>query len=96
MLVARRVSSPHVSKGKFMNVQVLFFGATADITGQRRIEVDLPPEAIAADIFEKLVADHPLLARHRLHYSINQQYANGDEMISDGDEFAIFTAVSGG
>ena len=50
----------------------------------------------AADIFEKLVADNPLLGRHRLHFSVNQQYATGDEILIDGDEMAIFTAVSGG
>jgi molybdopterin converting factor small subunit len=28
--------------------------------------------------------------------AINEEYATGDEIISDGDELAIFTAVSGG
>lgn len=79
-----------------MIAQVLFFGATADITGQRRVEVALPPEAKALDVFEKLIADYPLLAKHRLHFSVNHQYATGDEILNDGDELAIFTAVSGG
>ena len=79
-----------------MSIQVLFFGATADIIGQRRVEVELSPKSKAADIFEKLVADHPLLARHRLHFSVNQQYATGGEILNDGDEMAVFTAVSGG
>ena len=79
-----------------MKVTALFFGATADITGKRRVEVEVAPEAKAADIFDRLVADHPLLAKHRLHFSVNQQYATGNEIMSDGDELAIFTAVSGG
>ncbi|MBK8304012.1 MAG: MoaD/ThiS family protein [Pyrinomonadaceae bacterium] len=79
-----------------MKIQVLFFGATADIAGQRRIELELPAASKAADIFEKLVSDHPPLAKHRLHFSVNQQYAAGDEILRDGDELAIFTAVSGG
>lgn len=79
-----------------MSIQVLFFGATADITGQRRVEIELSPDSRASDIFERLVVDHPLLARHRLHFSVNQQYATGDEILNDGDEMAIFTAVSGG
>lgn len=79
-----------------MNIQVLFFGATADITGQRRIDVDLPPNARAADILETVVAEHPRLGSHRLHLSVNQTFANGDELLNDGDELAIFTAVSGG
>ena len=79
-----------------MTVQVLFFGATADITGQRCVDMELPPEATASDVFAQLVAAHPFLGQHRLHLSVNQQYATGNEVMSDGDELAIFTAVSGG
>ena len=79
-----------------MNIQVLFFGATADITGHRRIDVDLPPNARAADILETVVTEHPRLAAHRLHLSVNQAFADGGELLNDGDEVAVFTAVSGG
>ena len=79
-----------------MIVQILFFGATADITGKRRVEMDLPPDSKASEIFEKLTTDNPLLAKHRLNFSVNQRYATGDEILEDGDELAIFTAVSGG
>jgi len=79
-----------------IKIRLLFFGATADITGQRRVDVELPPDAKAAEIFKKLISDHPLLAKHRLYFSVNQKYATGDEILNDGDELAIFTAVSGG
>lgn len=79
-----------------MPIHVLFFGATAGITGHRRIEIDVPAEAKASDVFEMLIADHPSLSAHKLLISVNQQYADGSEILSDGDELAIFTAVSGG
>ena len=79
-----------------MNIQVLFFGATADIAGERRLEIKMPPKATASHVFEKLLNEYPQLASHKLHISLNQQYANGDEIVGDGDELAIFTAVSGG
>ncbi|MFT3743991.1 MAG: MoaD/ThiS family protein [Pyrinomonadaceae bacterium] len=79
-----------------MNVQVLFFGATAEITGCRRLDLEMPEQSKAHKVFESLTAEHPRLNQHKLHYSINQQYATGDEIIRDGDELAIFTAVSGG
>ncbi len=79
-----------------MAVTVHFFGATADIAGQRRIEVAVPPESIAKDVFDQLISQHPQFAKHRLLFSVNQRYATGDEIIRDGDELAIFTAVSGG
>lgn len=79
-----------------IKARVLFFGITADITGHRKVEFELPPQSNVGDILEKLVTDHPMLANHRLHFSVNQQYAMGDEIVRDGDELAIFTAVSGG
>ena len=81
---------------QLVKIEVLFFGATAEIVGRRNINVELPGGPLASSVFDKLIADHPRLAKHRLHYSINQQYATGDEIIRDGDELAIFTAVSGG
>lgn len=79
-----------------MVVQVLFFGATADIAGNRSVEVEMPTKTKASDVFEKLLSDYSLLGTHRLLFSVNQQYATGDETLVDGDELAIFTAVSGG
>ena len=79
-----------------MKVQVLFFGATADEVGSREISFDLKANAKAADAFSKIVADFPQLEKHSLLFAVNQEYANGNEKISDGDELAVFTAVSGG
>lgn len=79
-----------------MTVQVLFFGATADIAGRPRIQVETDESTLAGAVFEQILTEHPRLADHKLHFSINQQFAIGDERIQDGDELAIFTAVSGG
>ena len=79
-----------------MKVQVLFFGATADEVGSRKISFDLNENSKAADVFARVVADYPQLAKHSLLFAVNQEYAKGDEKINDGDELAVFTAVSGG
>ena len=79
-----------------MSIQVLFFGATAAVTGKRQIEVEATNEAKAQEIFNQMLVDYPKLAAHRLLFSVNQRYARGDEIIRDGDELAVFTAVSGG
>jgi molybdopterin converting factor small subunit len=79
-----------------MKVSVLFFGATADETGTREIDLEFPVDAKAADAFGEIISKYPRLADHKLLFAVNQEYASGDEVINDGDELAVFTAVSGG
>ena len=79
-----------------MSARILFFGATADIAGEREIEISVTNGYTADAALKEVLQRIPGLASHKLHISINQQYATGDEVISDGDELAIFTAVSGG
>jgi molybdopterin synthase sulfur carrier subunit len=80
----------------FMKVSVLFFGATADEVGTREIQIDFADDAKASDAFGEIVNKYPRLANHKLLFAVNQEYASGDEIINDGDELAVFTAVSGG
>ncbi|MEO6050774.1 MAG: MoaD/ThiS family protein [Pyrinomonadaceae bacterium] len=79
-----------------MNVTILFFGATAYAVGERRIELSLTKNLTAKMVFDQVRQEFPNLGNHKLLYSLNQDYANGDEIVRDGDELAIFTAVSGG
>jgi len=79
-----------------MSARILFFGFTADIAGKREIEILVPDALSANSVLNDVLGRIPSLAGHNLHISINQQYATGNEIIRDGDELAIFTAVSGG
>lgn len=79
-----------------MTTKLLFFGATADIVGQRVIEFGDLAGTLASDVLAKVTTQYPALAGHKLHISINQEFAIADQAIADGDEIAIFTAVSGG
>jgi sulfur-carrier protein len=79
-----------------MPVRVLFFGLTADVSGERQITIEPPEPPTSRNVFEQMVSKYPRLSSHRLLYSVNQQYASGNEIVSDGDELAIFSAVSGG
>ena len=79
-----------------MKVSVLFFGATADEVGRREIELDFPESIRADGAFARIVDQFPRLSQHKLLFAINQEYASGDETVRDGDELAVFTAVSGG
>jgi molybdopterin converting factor small subunit len=79
-----------------MSIRILFFGATADITGKRVLEDQISEEIPVSVFLENMKRRFPGLASHRLHISIDQEYGSADDIIGDGDEVAIFTAVSGG
>ena len=79
-----------------MKVQVLFFGATADAVGEREIEISLAEQIKARQALDEIVEQFPQLKAHSLLFAVNQEYADGSEIMENGDELAIFTAVSGG
>ena len=83
-----------------MKIKVLFFGATADSAGLRESEVLLGENSNAEGALESIFTQFPALAKNHdkksIHFSVNQEYAKGNEIIRHGDELAVFTAVSGG
>lgn len=82
-----------------MKVQILFFGAAAETIGKREIEFSLPENTNADKVRAQILEAFPKLRENfkdSLLFAVNQEYAKGDEIINDGDELAIFTAVSGG
>lgn len=82
-----------------MKVKVLFFGATAEAVGEREIEFGLKENRKAGQVFAEILDAFPNLKKsfaNSLLFSLNREYANGEETVRDGDELAIFTAVSGG
>lgn len=79
-----------------ITINVLFFGATAEETGEREIELEFAANSKAGDVFAKIIAEYPQLEKHALLYAVNQEYSKGEEIIKNGDELAVFTAVSGG
>lgn len=79
-----------------MNVRVLFFGATADEAGLREAEFRFEGPLRAREAFATVLDTYPALKKHKLLFARNQQYIKGEEVIAEGDELAVFTAVSGG
>jgi len=79
-----------------MKVRILFFGATADEAGMRSLEVAVDRPANVGDALERLMDRFPKLRDHKLRFAVNQEYVSNDRTLNDGDELAVFTAVSGG
>src|SRR6478672_9330347 len=85
---------PHENERR---VTVLFFGAARDIAGHTEMEVSLSA-ANAGNALEELLEKFPELRRfgRSLLFAVNQEYAQPDHEIKDGDELALFPPVSGG
>ncbi|MBK9155197.1 MAG: MoaD/ThiS family protein [Chloracidobacterium sp.] len=79
-----------------MLIRLLFFGATADAVGSRKLELEIDENTSAGTLIAQIIQQHPSLATHKLLIAVNEQYADADMILNDGDRVAVFTAVSGG
>jgi molybdopterin converting factor subunit 1 len=81
-----------------MTVRVLLFAALREAVGRGELHVPLAPEATGEELLDALGAAHPEVARQRpiVRLAVNQRYVRGDVTLSDGDEVALITPVSGG
>lgn len=79
-----------------MQIRVVFFGATAEAVGKREMSISLDSPLSAERAVALVAAEHPRITSHRLLTALNQEYVPGETILKDGDELAIFTAVSGG
>jgi molybdopterin converting factor subunit 1 len=80
-----------------VTVTVLFFGAARDAVGREEVKLSLHA-ANAANAFQELLEHFPELRRfgRSLLFAVNQEYAQADREVKDGDELAVFPPVSGG
>jgi len=79
-----------------MTVKLLFFGATADAVGKRDFELDLADGSTVGEVLEKLKQENPSIGKHKLLTALNEEYVSSETTVKNGDELAVFTAVSGG
>src|SRR5262245_3713040 len=82
-----------------ITVRLLFFGAARDAAaGRSETEFTLPADIKAAEAFERVLSVFPDLRRfgRSLLFAVNQEYADKERVVENGDELAIFPPVSGG
>ena len=76
-----------------MRVTVRLFAALRERAGTGKREIEVPEGAVVGDVFAALgIGAEPA----GLNYALNQEYADRAATLSDGDEVAVISPVSGG
>src|SRR5262245_21217606 len=81
-----------------MQVRLLFFATLKDIIGAREMNLDVPSGAKVSDVWSHLEDRYPGIKAYRqlVLTAINEEYVEGNALVNEGDELAIFPPVSGG
>jgi len=79
-------------------VKVLFFASLKDITGESGIDLELDENADVESLKVEVTSMYPKLKPFMsfVKIAINQEFAEANSVIKNGDELAILPPVSGG
>ena len=77
---------------------IRLFAGMRDVAGKGVLEMESPSSTRVSEVFDHLMLLHPGVGpfRRSLLVAVNQEYADWDEVVQDGDEVAFFPPVSGG
>ena len=76
-----------------MNVRLILFAGLRQAAGFKRDSVDMPEAATVGDLLDRRV---PHLRGRTFYVAVNEEYAQRDTILHDGDEVALLPPVSGG
>jgi sulfur-carrier protein len=75
--------------------KVLFFAHLRDAVGEEFLKIDAAGKTVA-DLKVQLAATYDLPKLDTVMTAVNEEFAQDDEIIQDGDEIAFIPPVSGG
>ncbi len=81
-----------------MKVKLLLFASLKDIAGRRDLEMELDDGSTLQQVTEKLASLYPEIGRmqNSVRIAINQEFADENIALNNGDEIAFLPPMSGG
>lgn len=80
-----------------MQIQLLFFGITEDIIGQKTMTLELKNPSTVGTIKSLILNDFPKLKQYKnFSVAVNMEYADDETSLNSGDTVALIPPVSGG
>ena len=76
-------------------ITVLFFAHLQDQVGQEKVELDSGTITIA-ELKQRLMKEYNFSSLEQVMFAINEEYAENDDLIKQGDTVALIPPVSGG
>ncbi len=78
-----------------MHIHVLFFASLRERFGQAALKLELNSATNVGSLWQQLSDGNDRLPE-RVLCAVNQQYAEHEVLLNDGDEVAFFPPVTGG
>ncbi len=80
-----------------MNIEILFFGITSDLVGERSIEMEFQDGMNLTELKNSLLEKFPKLKHHsNFSMAVNMEYAEENVLLKSKDVVALIPPVSGG
>ena len=80
-----------------MEIQLLFFGITEDIIGEKSMNLELKNNTTVGEVKAILFNDFPKLKQYNsFSVAVNMEYSEDNTILNSTDTLALIPPVSGG
>ncbi len=81
-----------------MTIKVLYFSSIKDKLKKSSEQINIPEGATLKDLIKLLKEKYPEIQENldKAMFAINEEYAEKDKVLKDGDTVAVIPPVSGG
>ena len=80
-----------------MEIQLLFFGITEDIIGEKSMNLELKNNTTVGEVKDLLFNDFPKLKQYNsFSVAVNMEYSEDNTILNSTDTLALIPPVSGG